>query len=361
MTVAAAILIEGIPALIGDFLITDNDTTKPHDFLPTRPDINSKAFEHLKRRIAGTRRKIHIFNDRFIAGFTGSVDAGAEIFADLEQRFTMTAPTIRELDATLQQFNTKYAGSAEVTGWTMRTRPRCFRWSAGSGSGARLVPSEILGSGAVHFGELLARARMRGYSKSVTQAWDKAVLQGLTIIGDLVTEELSSGKNLEAAYGYGGEMILLTSRGFHSVEKFTLMFWDARIERDGTLMYRPREVAAVYENRGRYAAVQIAHLQSAEGQLKANSTHVMAITPIHDPMDDLDVTAMGRLELSAPYYFVAFFVVDTRSGKSGVFTVIDRSGPDSALRFIKKDGKDFFEMDMRAIAPRIKEQFREMA
>jgi hypothetical protein len=357
MSVVAALRIEGIPTIIGDFLLTDNDTTKPHIFLPTRPDINSSPFGHLDRRVAGMRRKIHIFNDNFVAGFTGSVKAGEEVFADLEHRFSTKAPTIHELDDAFQRFNTKYSNGASVAGWTMRSRPTCFSWSAAPGSRARKVTHEIIGSGTEHFTNLLTGADMRGHSDSVALAWDKAVLVGLTKIGGLVTEELSSGKNLEAAYGYGGEMIILTSAGFRAVEKFMLTFWNVRIEDDGTINYLPSNVVAVYQNMGRYTAVQVTHLAFADQRLTARDTYVMAITPIHDPMDSLNVKAIGRLELSAPYYFMAFSVVDMKSGKTGLFKMTAQSGPGSVLRHIKRDGIDYLEMDRKMIEQYIANMF----
>lgn len=357
MTVAAALRIEGVPALIGDFLITDNDKKKPYMFLPTRLDLNSDAFRHLDRRVVAVCRKIHIFNDSFVAGFSGSVRAGGEIFSELEQRFSARAPTVLELNDTFQQFNMKYSGCAFVNGWTTHSRPCCFEWSAGPGSRAAKVAESILGSGATHFRSLIAGADKRGYSESVTQSWDKAVLRGLATIGGLVTEELSTGKNLESAYGFGGEMILQTSAGFRTVSKFTLLFWNVRIELDGTINYSPKNVAAVYENKGRYTVVQITYLTPAATGLAAKETYVWAITPIHDQITDLDVAAIGRLDLSAPYYFVAFFVLDVKSRKSGVLKIVAKNEPGAPVRFFKRNGLDHFETDRDSIEPQIRNMF----
>jgi hypothetical protein len=355
VTVVASLLIEGIPAIIGDFLITDNDTKKPHIFVPTRPDINSSAFKQLDRRVAGMVRKVHIFNDNFVAGFTGPVEAGKEIFSSLEHHFSETAPTLLELGDAFERFNN--LPSASVAGWTMRSKPRCFLWSATPGARAEKVPLAIIGSGANHFTGLLTGAA-GGYSDSVTSAWDKAVLSGLAKIGALVAEELLSGSNLVASYGYGGELIILTSRGFRAVDKLTLLFWNVRIEDDGTINYLPANVSAVYENRGRFTIVQISNLNFADGRLTARDTHVMAITPIHEPLDDLDVTTIGRLDLSAPYYFVEFRIFDVKSGKSGVVRMTALHGEGSPIRHGKRNGLDYFEMDRDAIEPLIADRFK---
>jgi hypothetical protein len=106
MTAVAALRIEGIPALIGDFLITDEQRRVHHAFLPTRPNLNDRAHPRLPRRIQGLGRKLHMINQRFVVGFTGSVEAGAAIFADLERRFghSSSAPSISEISHALGSF-----------------------------------------------------------------------------------------------------------------------------------------------------------------------------------------------------------------------------------------------------------------
>lgn len=351
MTVAAAFRIEGIPAMIGDFLITDNDKKKPHMILPTRPDLNSSAFGHLERRVAGTRRKIHLFNPQFVAGFSGSLDAGSAIFAELERQFSARVPTILDLTAVLEQFNDRFSGWAFVNGWTMHSRACCFQWSAGHNACASVVTESIIGSGASHLRSLLSSANERGHSEAVTQSWDKAVLRGLTLIGGLLTEELSTGSNLEAAYGFGGEMILQTSSGFRSADKLTLLFFNIRIEIDGTVNYYASNAAAIYENRGPYTVVQITHLMASTTGLAARDTSVCAITPIHDALEALDVAGIGRLELSAPYYFAAFFVVNVKSGKSAQFKCAVKNEPGAPIRIYKAGGLDHLEIDRRMIDP----------
>jgi hypothetical protein len=195
MTLIAAVPIDGVPSLIGDFLITD-PSQRPHATLPTRPDINSPNFRHITRRVAGTRRKIHLFNENFIAGFTGLLDSGAEIFSALEKSFPTAAPSMDELNNVLSRFNTRFAGST-VIGWTRHSRPTCFRWNAAPGSCATVVEAAFEGSGAQHFKEI-TRVDARGYSADL-MGWDRAVRAGLSKIGGLLAEELSSHTNLGMA------------------------------------------------------------------------------------------------------------------------------------------------------------------
>lgn len=357
MTVVAALRIEGIPALIGDFILTDGNINEPHIFLPTRPDINLGRIAGIDRRVIGMARKVHIFNDKFVAGFTGLVSAGKEIFTDLERRFSNKSPTIDDLNVALRQFNIKYSGSAYVVGWTVRSRPRCFLWEARPGSQVTKTSHSIAGSGAKHFADLLTSAHVGGYSTEVKIAWDKAALLGLTKIGSLLTEELSSGSNLAAAYGYGGEIVLWTASGFRSVKKLTHIFFNARIEANGNISIQPSNVSAVYENKGRYTVAQIAHITLIDGVLSATNTYVMAITPIHDGMPNLDVTTIGVIELEAPYYFLAISVLDVESGRTAQIRMTAQSGDDSPINHTKRDGLDYFQLKSDMIEYMVRRAF----
>jgi hypothetical protein len=135
MTVIAALRIEGIPALISDFLITDERKDVPHFPLPTRPNMNDPLDAPLPRRISGMQRKCVIISDRFVVGFTGDVRAGSQVFAELDRRFghRSSGPTLAELDLALRGFKLPFHNkrmAATVIGWTVQSRPCCFCWSA---------------------------------------------------------------------------------------------------------------------------------------------------------------------------------------------------------------------------------------
>ncbi len=210
MTIVAALKIEGIPALIGDFLITDNLTGVDHSWLPTRPQASPYP-RPLPRRIRDIRRKLHLINERFIVAFTGPVNAGAAIFAELERLFgkSNTGPSVRQINEALQMFNVKFRHqSTIVIGWTCGSRPRCFKWKAGLNSLAATVPYAIEGSGSKNFGGVLTNEggpyrthfdrtagvlnHPDGYTPAVNTALQKAVLLGLVKLGSVLTQGCST-------------------------------------------------------------------------------------------------------------------------------------------------------------------------
>jgi hypothetical protein len=161
MTLIAAITINDIPVLIGDFLVTDEQRDTEHIWLATQSGLSDPLHAKLPRRVSGLKRKLHLINERFVVGFTGDVDAGAVILADLERRFRDThyGPSIKEISAALYPFNLHYyrrENLPTVIGWTYRSRPCCSKWSAGLDASAIHVPSAIEGSGRYHFAKILA-------------------------------------------------------------------------------------------------------------------------------------------------------------------------------------------------------------
>lgn len=351
MTIVAALRIEGVPALIGDFLITDVERGADHLWLPTRPNLNDPLYPKLPRRISGLRRKLHLINEHFVVGFTGSVAAGAIIFADLERRFgnDNAAPTIEEINRTLNQFNIQCNGNATVIGWTCRSRPRCFRWSAKPGSSATHVTHAIEGSGSHHFLGILTEARSGGYSGDVKTAYEKALLLGLTKTGAVLFEEIRTGETLQESYGYGAEMVLFDGKRFSFIPRFGYSFWNVRIELNGSVTIMPSNVIAAYEARAGYCALQVTHLGPGDNRLNAENSYLQAITPLHNGMPGLILTKADVVNPECPYYFngIAFF--DART--SAVGTVRFSGIMSENLIFkVRRQGELFlFEWDRKAL------------
>ena len=224
-----------MPALIGDFLITDDQGDRAHVWLPTRPNLNQHGHPPLPRRVSGLGRKIHQVNDRFVVGCTGGVAAAKVILADLERRFASdaTSPSPGRIGNALSQFNIQFSGAATIIGWTVNDEPRCFALSARLGSRIQQVEMAVEGSGRKHFTSMLTDAVSFGYSSAVENNQDKALLLGLAKLGAVLTEEISSGNNLVWSYGYGAEMVLFNGQRFECVSGAGYTFWNFKLELDG--------------------------------------------------------------------------------------------------------------------------------
>src|SRR5262245_59668702 len=220
MTLIAAVRIEGIPAAIGDFITTDAQVGRKHDFIPTRPLINDAAQRTLPRRIHGLCRKVLIVNPRFIVAFTGLLQEAGIALGELQRKFAQLdrGPALKEIDDVLRPFRARFAGKLTLIGWTVRSRPRCFKWVAAPDASVDHVTHAIEGSGAQHFERMLTDAQSGGYSTAVRVAQDKATLFGITKAGAILFEELVSGGTLENSYGYAAELALFNGREFQFVQ-----------------------------------------------------------------------------------------------------------------------------------------------
>jgi hypothetical protein len=353
MTLIAALKIEGVPALIGDFLVTDNRPSAGHDWIPTQPYLNDPNYPNkLQRRISGAKRKLHLINDYFIVGFTGDVDAGAAIFSALESGLgnTKRGPSIMEISRALESFNIPYHKKATVIGWTAGPKPRCFKWTANPGSTATHVTHAIEGSGSRHFADLLTNARSGGYRAGVNTAFEKAILLGLAKVGGILTEELRAATNLKEYYGYGGEIALFNGRRFQFISQVGYVFWNALIDLDGSIKITRPTIIAAYEAKSRYCLFQVTHLDVAYPTPiaincpRATNIYLHAIGPMHDNLSGLKVTSSDMIsDESIKYYFNAIAVRDLRSNKTFTLKSTSIMEETSAFRVFRRDGLRIFE------------------
>jgi hypothetical protein len=348
MTVIAALRIEGIPAAIGDFITTDDQKGVKHSFVPTRPAINDAEHMALPRRIHGFRRKLHLINPRFIVAFTGFLKEAADVLAELQRQFGQSdnGPTLHELDRVLEPFNDRCEGKLTVIGWTVQSRPRCFKWVAASNARVAHVTHAIEGSGAKHFGGLLTDAQSAGYSTAVRVAQDKATLMGIAKVGAVLADELLRGGTLQHSYGYGAELALFNGREFQFVPGLAYWFCAVRIELDGSITYMPANIVAAYEPRGRFCAMEVTRLAMGDDRLNATDTYLAAISPPHDSLFDVQQNELRRVvDLSqVQFYFIGLAFFDTRTNASGTIRAsAQKSDDDFFFRVHKQDGQVRFE------------------
>lgn len=346
MTLIAAFSIEGVPVLVGDFLLTDNATANPHMFLPTHPELSAQSPKLLGARIAGLSKKIHVVNDRFAVGFTGRVDDGARILRTLVAEFSLAAPSLLALEKALSPFNHKTKGFAQVIGWTASSRPVCFEWKSNDTNAPLLVNSVFAGSGGVPFRNSLTEAATSEISPNIKTAVEKAQFVGISEVGGVLATELMGLDNLKAFYGYGAELIFWTGVKFSYVPKICFCFWNAGINRDGTFFLNSSNVMALYQSFGEFSALQVAHIgpsPNGESKLVANNTYVTAITPLHDKMPELDPRTIGRIPVASDFYFNAIAAKDERSGKTGVFKVVSINDNNGFFEHRRVNGIEHFQ------------------
>ncbi|MGC1562453.1 MAG: hypothetical protein WA820_21730, partial [Bradyrhizobium sp.] len=316
MTVIAALHLAGIPALIGDFLITETDRRRPHFQLPTLQDMSKPFGSECPLQIAGIRRKCLIVNDRFAVAFTGHVAAGKRVFARLAERFgsSSTGPSLRDLDDVLQPFNRLFPRrrlAARVIGWTVRSRAVCFSWSAGRGRHVEQSWGLVEGSGRKSFRESLTEPKVRVRGTPIATAYEGAVLLAVLKTGRVLSDELLTSQNLEIGYGFGAEAALFSGRKFQFVRKIGYLFCNIVIEKSGLITLRPANRAVIYEAKGKFAVSSFIQFDHDTVQLRSAKRYLALLPALHDA----EVSAhVDEPDFLCPYYFCGFVVLDARSG-----------------------------------------------
>lgn len=317
MTMVAAFRVNGVPILVGDFLLTDIQPGAKHIFLPTKPELSHVVPDSGHRRLCGLRKKIHKIGERLVVGFTGSLAPGALLMKGLQERFGNTSVMVRELESFLAEMTFPGKKETELVGWVWENRPLCFQWKGLHPETLQLVESAYSGSGGNHFLNEVMHADGASMSPGLQTALDKAIYIGANKAGKVLLEELMAAKNLEHNYGFGAELIFWDGARFSYVEKLAFVFWNVAVGPDNELMVAASNVSAVYRNFGTFSVVQVCHMGPRKGPgggLESKNTYVNVITPLYDEMRTFDARTVGRQSFDARLWFSGFVVKNPRKG-----------------------------------------------
>lgn len=325
MTLVAAFAINGIPALIGDFLLTDNQPHAKHIFLPTRPALSGTKPETGRRRICGLRKKIHKVGERLIVGFTGDLKAGEQLLKGLYSHVGDSSPTLIDLEQFLANVRFTNKDKTELVGWIWERRPLCFQWKGSEPEEIKVVDSVFSGSGGGHFRNAIMTAGTSGMSPELKTALDKAIYVCVAKAGKILFSELMAAGNLAHDYGFGAELMLWDGGRFFYIDKLAYAFWNIVVNGDNSLTVCPSNVSAIYKNCGTFSVMQVSECGPKTGMLsglEAKHTYVHMITPINDDMPTFDVRSVGRQSYDTPLWFSGIVVSNPKKSKRVECTIV---------------------------------------
>jgi hypothetical protein len=127
MTVVANLLIEGVPALIGDTVITSSDPTASSITVPT-----VRTLPPLRKPITDFVRKIYIIEKRLTVAWTGSMLKAMQLIPSLRDHIKKYGVAEKELAAFLSSYQFPIPGGDKLLliGWIAQRDPRPFWWSS---------------------------------------------------------------------------------------------------------------------------------------------------------------------------------------------------------------------------------------
>lgn len=335
MTLVAALALEGIPTLVGDFLLTVDGVARAQSmYLPTSPHLHRNHPAGMRRPVS-LRRKIELINARLAVGFTGEFGAGVTLFKSLRLAFGNRLPSIVELEGFFATSTLRRGACAEVVGWVCANRPICFRWSAAQPLRLLRVDQAISGSGAEHFREEIVPSGVSGHFTD--SAVEKATSRLLALIGKALYSEIGGGGTISNAYGFGLEGLLWNGASFISPPPAVFTFWNVLIDPDR------QRVQALYSGlvalsrpTGDVMVWQHHHTSPVPNHLGVESadTHISVITSLSGKGGGVDPRSLGCSPIRADYWFSAFRVTNAATGKTAKAFLVTGGGEDGSGDFV---------------------------
>jgi hypothetical protein len=357
MTMIAAFPLRGIPVLIGDFLLTDNQTNSKHLFFPTRPGHQNKKPSEKSGRVAGMRKKIHKISERLVVGFTGDLRPGEKLMKALIKQFGDKRLTKDELEKFLSEIVITDKHKTKLVGWIWENRPLCFEWKGSAPNKVEIVASTFSGSGGEHFRNEIMKVDSFGFEGVKTEL-EKAIYIAVAQVGKIFCSELMGASNLDYAYGGGAEIILWDGSKFLYVDNIVYAFWNALINEDNSLIFSFGNVSAVYKNFDKFSILQVnvigPHIgpHSAIIGVESINTYSNLITPINDTMPNYKAHKIGQLSFDAPIWFTGIVVNNFKKSKQVILKFVsDGSEVNNSITYYKDGMMCIRSNQVKAILP----------
>lgn len=346
MTVVAAFRTCGTPILVGDLLITADANNEESSFLPTSPGAAASLSKDICARIAGTRKKVHLFGGSVAIAWSGSRLAASSVLKALKEFSDGSEVDINTLTAFLAQQTgwEEDRVSVVLTGWVVKPELLCFRWNSS-------WPHEVFfddrffdGTGEEIFEALIDEKVRSSAGPGIENNCEKAIYSVLAKVGKLVSHEVFTGDTLRSRFGYCYEVAYFNGTEFRYVDEVTYLSWLVRIS-DSEPRYQAMPAPAIvkYKNFGEFSAVQTVRLDTGAEV----HTFFEVVTPVFSAMNELDPSMIGPLPTNSDLFCNVLQIKAT--SYNCVAALVNAASDKSFMNFEIRDGKHCFEINMRVV------------
>jgi hypothetical protein len=234
LTLVAALPRLGHPVVIGDLLVSSprRATNIPKLNVPAVPNVNARLASTSSYVVSAVARKLAILGGRLAIGCAGSAIAAKAVVSDLKTVVERGGFQKSDLDALLASLGPDYLGKQEVSlcgALAEGNRMTLFGWNAeqfttpagetvfASGTGADELKHML--------GALSYRDEREQREKNPVAA---SLLSIMGATGVLLGEQIRIGKNIDAFFG-GGFEVVTPSDGAMQAMPITYLFLEATI------------------------------------------------------------------------------------------------------------------------------------
>lgn len=346
MTVVAAFKAFETPLLVADMLLTAESNIQGDSFLPTAPGAAATLPNEIQAKVAGTRKKLHLFGGQLAVAWSGSWLAASSILQALKENSVTNIPDQDSLVSFLTK-QTEWADdqiSVVLTGWLGKPEPTCFRWNSA-------WPQEVFfddrffdGSGDEIFEALLDEKVMAGTGALLQSSVERAIYAALAKVGKLVSHEVFTGETLRSRFGYCYEIAYYDGAEFRYLDEVTYLSWLVRIS-DTEPRYQAQPAPAIvkYKNLGEYSAVQTVRLDTRP----TVQTFFEVVTPAYSTMPEIDPAKIGPLPANSNIFCNVLQI--NSPTYNGVAALVNHASDKSFMNFEVRNGKHCFEINMRVV------------
>lgn len=327
MTLIAAWQENGIPFLIGDFLVSRIGEFKtPHHSIPTRDDLNNILPQDWYRQIVGLCQKVYRVSDTLIIGWCDSQLIAQFVIEDLFKIFGNKQPTLSQIREHLRNTKEYTDLACQLIGWLIEDeKPYCFHWDSKNPDSFELADKFIIGSGQNHFKKIFAPASTVGTLNHIDQA--------LTRVGNLLGYEVLYGNNLWSLFGGGFQIAFLKNGSFAILSSVTYIFLFAKEDKDGVFFGSDKRILKYqYENQ----IMQVLELHTKRDTIADRKMHY--VFPI-DAKPNVNYTVYDNLSLVSEYYCIYVDIACHDNSQVQLVLTVTNDKKDFLLNILTREDK----------------------
>jgi hypothetical protein len=236
MTLIAALTISNLPVLIGDALLSGEESGQ-NLAIPTIGNISDVFPEGSGYTITGLRQKINIIDDNLVIGWAGSYIAAKTILSELKRQSNskkLTRESIHDFFREIYRNPSEWGANQEVAFLGYIADSESIEYFEYSFNDYRICHTnysrygdvKICGSGKPDMEDLVTKiSRPSLESGKIKSDFDNVVIESLTICGWLFSYEMSTSKSLLNFYGGAYEIATLVEGRFQKLNDLTYLAW----------------------------------------------------------------------------------------------------------------------------------------
>lgn len=250
MTLVAAYRPQGVPVLLGDFLITGSQSNS-------------------------SRKKIYLVGPNFVIGWTGRQFIAAPIVKSIFNEFggkSVTMPIVENFltnrpseelltEQQIEDFDKEIP--LYLVGWVIDETPHCFLWNILYPRELFYAPFHIAGSGEAKFQELITRETLGGSWGTKRNNTEQAIYSALSKISELYSDEILEQMNRRQGFGYAYELLYFDGNEFRYLDNIAFLGMDFILSpNDWTGRSKPYDIWYRYHSLGDASFLQINNLKN---------------------------------------------------------------------------------------------------